>query len=48
MSNFYMTDTILTMIAYHFLLQGVEVFCSDALLPRVHGKRRTDELPSSE
>uniref|UniRef100_A0A0E0D2Q7 Uncharacterized protein n=1 Tax=Oryza meridionalis TaxID=40149 RepID=A0A0E0D2Q7_9ORYZ len=39
---------VLTIIAYHFFLQGVDVFYSDALLPRVRGKRRADESPSGE
>lgn len=41
-----MTDMVLTIIAYHFFLQGVDVFYSDAPLPGVRGKRCADELPS--
>lgn len=43
-----MTDMVLTIIAHHFFLQGVDVFYSDAPLPRVRGKRCADELPSGE
>uniref|UniRef100_A0A0D9Z9I3 Uncharacterized protein n=1 Tax=Oryza glumipatula TaxID=40148 RepID=A0A0D9Z9I3_9ORYZ len=39
---------VLTIIAYDFFLQGVDVFYSDAPLPGVRGKRRADELPSGE
>lgn len=43
-----MTDMVLTITAYHFFMQGVDVFYSDATLPWVRCKRRADESPSVE
>uniref|UniRef100_A0A0E0RJ99 Uncharacterized protein n=1 Tax=Oryza rufipogon TaxID=4529 RepID=A0A0E0RJ99_ORYRU len=39
---------VLMITAYHFFMQGVDVFYSDAPLPWVHCKRRADESPSVE